>query len=54
MMEMLKKKTTRVGIATILLAIADLFWGGDPEIAIGAIMLGLAMITGRHAIAKGK
>lgn len=50
-LRMFKKKTTWVGLGMVGFGAAQCV-GGDWEGGIGQILLGLGLITGRHAVQK--
>ncbi len=53
-LELLRTRTAWIGLLTIGAGIVEWVFDGDRSAAFEKILLGAAMITGRHAIAKGR
>ncbi len=51
-MDLLRKKTTWVGIISILAGVIEGLFDGDWGSASTKVLAGLAMVTGRHALQK--
>ena len=55
MMQLLKTKTFWIGLATVATAVGFYVGGEIPLMeTIESVLIGLAMITGRHAVSKLK
>lgn len=52
MMDLLKKKTTWAGLLMVAKGVYDGVFNDDWNFEV--IMLGVAIVTGRHALQKGK